>query len=74
MEIKQFLNGLMVYQPAFNEDVCVADYIVKHDHLSKIAARAAKHRHETRSDLHLKVFFFFFIQSGDMYKASEKQT
>lgn len=59
MEIKQFLNGLMVYQPAFNEDVCVADYIVKHDHLSKIAARAAKHRHETRSDLHLKVFFFF---------------
>lgn len=60
----------MVYQPAVNEDVCVADFIVKHDHLSKIAARQRRlHRLKTRSDLHLKIFFF---QSGDMYEASEK--
>lgn len=55
MEIKLCLNGLMVYQPAFNEDVCVADFIVKHNHLSKIAA---KYRFKTRSVLHLKRFSF----------------
>lgn len=59
MEIKQCLNGLMVYQPAVNEDVCVADFIVRRDHLSKIAAKQRRlHRLKTRSDLHLKIFFF----------------
>lgn len=63
MEIKQCLNGLMVYQPAVNEDVCVADFIVKRDHLSKIAAKQRRlHRLETRSDLHLKIFIFFNLE------------
>lgn len=44
MEIMQCLNGLMVYQPAFNEDVCAADFIVKHNHLSKIAAKYGQDR------------------------------
>lgn len=35
MEIKQCSNGLMVYQPTFNEDVCVAGFIVRHTHLSR---------------------------------------
>lgn len=54
MEIKQYLNGLMIYQPSFNEDVCVAEFIVKPNHLSKIAT---KYRLKTGSDLHLKIFF-----------------
>lgn len=65
MEIKPCLNGLMVYQPAFNEDVCMADFIVKHNLLSKIAAKRGL---KTRLDLHLKICF----RSGDMYEASEK--
>lgn len=67
MEIKQCLNGLMVYQPAFNEDMCVADFIVKHNHLSTIAA---KYRLKTRSGSHLRIFF---SQSGDTYKAKHQK-
>lgn len=53
MEIKQCLNGLMVYQPAFNEDVCAA----KAQSSLKDSSKAAQYRLKTRSDLCLKIFF-----------------
>lgn len=54
---KQWLKEFMVYQPAFNEDVYAADFIVKYNHLSKISCKAAKCRVKTPSDLHLKIPF-----------------
>ena len=66
----------MVYLPTFNEDVCAADFIVKHNHFSQIAARQQSTNFKQDQFMHLKfvLLLFFSLSLETCTKHQKKET
>lgn len=56
----------MFYQHAFNKEMCAAEFVIEHNYLSKTVAK------QQSTDLWSELHLICLVQSGNMYKASEK--